>query len=332
MPNLSVSVALSKNPMTASIINGHVTASGMDWTVTPVFASEMFWRQLRFGEFDISEMSLSSLTIAASQGRRGWVAIPIFSTRDFFHTHIVVRDGADIGRPADLIGKRVGVPEYQQTAAVWSRGALQHEFGVAPKELRWWMERTPELSHGGATAFESPPGIELNYIPRTTNIGEMLLRGELDASLLYIADNNLVDRSRAQLGATPGIRRLFGDDVREQVRYYQKTNILPMNHVVVIRRSVLEAHPWVALNTYSAFVAAKQAALSGFSTLLGYWRQIGVPATADADTIVATDPLPYGLHGQFHVLETLSLYLYEQGLTKTQVDMADLFAPSTRDL
>jgi 4,5-dihydroxyphthalate decarboxylase len=332
MSKLSFSVALSRNPMTTPIIDGRVTASAMDWIVTPVFASEMFWRQLRFGEFDISEMSLSSLTIAASQGRRDWVAIPIFSTRDFFHTHLLVRDDAGINEPADLVGKRVGVPEYQQTAAVWSRGALQHEYGVTPDKLRWWMERPPEMSHGGATAFEPPAGVELNYIPRETNIGEMLMRGELDASLLYIADNNLVDRSRADAGSMPAVRPLFADVAGEEVRYYRKTNVLPMNHVVVIRASLLDEHPWMALNTYSAFVAAKQAVMSDFAKFFDYWRQLGVASAAESAAILATDPLPYGLHGQVHVLQTLGEYLYEQGLTKSLVDMTELFAPSTRDL
>jgi 4,5-dihydroxyphthalate decarboxylase len=332
MSKLSLSVALSENPMTAPIIDGRVTASAMDWVVTPVYASEMFWRQLRFGDFDISEMSLSSLAISASQGRRDWVAIPVFTTRKFFHPGIVVRDDAGIKVPADLAGKRVGVPEYQQTAAVWTRGVLQHEFGVAAQDFQWWMERNPEMSHGGATAFEPPPGVQLNYIPRTTNIGEMLARGELDAALVYIAHNNLVDRSRATIEDTAGIRRLFPDVIGESVRYHEKTGILPMNHVVVIRAAVLEANPWVALNTFGAFAAAKESVLTDFTEKFGSWRQIGVPPAAVAEKIAATDPLPYGLHGQFNVLETLSSYLYEQGLTKTRVDMAELFAPSTRDL
>ena len=151
-------------------------------------------------------MWISSLTISAARGVRDWVGLPVFSMRRFFHTGILVRADAGIARPQDLKGKRVGVPEYQQTAAVWCRGILSDEFGVDPRDLHWFMERPPEQSHGGSTGFTPPPGVRLEYIPTRTNIGEMLLAGELDATLLYLPEPNLVDRSRADLSG----RRAFG--------------------------------------------------------------------------------------------------------------------------
>lgn len=329
MGALSLSVALSANPMTAPIHSGLVAPEGIDWTVSAVHPSEMFWRQLKYAEFDISEMSLSSMTIAASQGSRDWVAIPVFTTRRFFHTAVVVRDGAGIDSPADLIGKRVGVPEYQQTAAVWTRGALLHEFGVAPQQLTWFMERPPELSHGGATAFTPPDGVKLSYIPGETNVGEMLRAGELDAAVVYIAHRNLVDRSRSDARAIAGVRTLFRDPRAEGIRYYSKTGLLPVNHVVVARASLLEKHPWVALNVYSAFLEAKRLATEPVLETLQPWEQLGVlPADIAAD-IRAADPLPYGIGAQGAVLETLAEYLVEQGLAKRRVDIKDLFAPST---
>ena len=123
----------------------------------------------------------------------------MFTTREFFHLRILVRVASGIQAPADLKGKRVGVPEYQQTAAIWSRGVLQHEFGVHPREIEFFMERTPETSHGGATGFKPPEGVTVHQIPPTTNIGEMMVRGELDATLLYLTHANLVDRSRIDL-------------------------------------------------------------------------------------------------------------------------------------
>ena len=132
---LELSVALSDNPNTRPLIDGHVEAEGIRLIPSAVHPSEMFWRQLRFGEFDVSEMSMSSLLISTARGPTPWVALPVFTTREFFHTRILVRADAGIAAPADLRGKRVGVPEYQQTAAIWGRGVLQHEFGVSAREI-----------------------------------------------------------------------------------------------------------------------------------------------------------------------------------------------------
>lgn len=329
MTALSLSVALSDNAMTAPIHRGQVSPEGIEWTVSAVHPSEMFWRQLKFAEFDISEMSLSSMMIAASHGIREWVAIPVFTTRRFFHTAMVVRPAAGIEFPADLPGKRVGVPEYQQTAAVWTRGALLHEFGVAPEQLTWFMERPPERSHGGATDFSPPQGVDLSYIPPDTNVGEMLASGELDAAVVYIANRNLVDRSRSEASDISGVQTLFADPVAEGVRYYKAAGILPVNHVVVARASLLEQHPWVALNVYSAFLEAKRLALEPVLAGLQPWQQLGaLPASAVA-AVKSVDPLPYGIQAQGKVLDTLSDYLVEQGLTRAKVDVHELFAPST---
>jgi 4,5-dihydroxyphthalate decarboxylase len=342
MPDLRISACMSRNPMTEPLLSGAVVPEGIDWAVSGIHPSEMFWRQLKFGDFDVSEMSLSSLSIAASQGRRDWVAIPVFTSRRFFHTNIVVAAESGIESPADLAGKRVGVPEYQQTAALWSRGALQHEFGVLPEQLRWFMERPPEKSHGGSTAFQPPPGVELSYIPTTTSMGEMLSRGELDAALVFIADRNLVDRTRPGATALSGLRTLFPDPVAEGTRYYRATGLLPVNHTVVIRASLLDQQPWLALNLYSAFLAAKDA---GVSSLLGTsgpelraggpldpWVQIGAIAADVPAQIRSVDPLPYGIAGQRDVLDTLETYLVEQGLVRDKVQVEQLFAPSTLDL
>src|SRR5262249_38720181 len=151
-------------------------------------------------------------------------------------------------------GKRVGVPEYQQTAAIWSRGILEHEFGVHAREMEWFMERNPDKSHGGSTGFTPPPGVRLQYIPPTTDIGEMLIKGELDATLLYFGRRNLVDRSSVDYTSDPRIQPLF-DPAVEGPRYFGKTGLFPINHTVVARRSLLEKHPWLALNLFSAFVA-----------------------------------------------------------------------------
>jgi 4,5-dihydroxyphthalate decarboxylase len=319
------------NDRTARVLDGSVRPDGIRLLATPCHASEMFWRQLKFSEFDVSEMSVSSLVIATSNGPTEWVALPVFSMRHFFHTSVLVRAGAGIEKPSDLRGKRIGVPEYQQTWAVWSRGILADEFGVQPRDMVWYMERSPAKSHGGATGFTAPPGVELHYIPTTTNMGEMMVNGELDATLLYLAGNNLIDRSRIDLEARSDIHTLFPDPVAEAKRYYTKTGMFPINHTVVVRRSVLERHPWVALSIYDAFVRAKAAIKSDLDANLEAQIAAGLLDEA-AVAALATDPMPYGVVAARGELETIARYDYEQGLAKRLVGLDELFAPNTLTL
>jgi 4,5-dihydroxyphthalate decarboxylase len=331
MAKLELSAALSVNERTRPLLDGAVSAEAIDWQVTGVHPSEMFWRQLKFAEFDVSEMSVSSLMIATSNGPTEWVGLPIFTERGFSHTMIHVRAGAGIDKPADLIGKKVGVPEYQQTSAVWGRGILQHEFGVDLRKIDWYMERPPEKSHGGSTGFKPPEGIRLQYIPPTTDIGEMMMKGELDATLLYITARNLVDRSKAEVGDRSGIRPLFPDREGEGRRFYQKTNILPLNHCVVVRRSVYEQHPWVVLNVYNAFVKAKEYALERATAVLGPYFTTGM-LDGQTRSGLRGDPFPYGIKASRPTLEMLAQILHEQGLASRLVKVEEIFAKQTHDL
>jgi 4,5-dihydroxyphthalate decarboxylase len=327
---LPLSIALSDNPNTRPLIDGNVAPEGIALTPTVVHPSEMFWRQLKFGEFDVSEMSMSSLVISTSRGPTPWVALPVFTTREFFHTRILVRADAGIAAPADLKGKRVGVPEYQQTAAIWARGALENEFGVAPREMEFFMERG-DKSHGGATGFKPPPGVTVNQIPASTNIGEMLTRGELDATLLYLTNPNLVDRSRIDLSADKRIRPLFADRAAEGRRYYAKTRLYPINHTVVVRRTLIEQQPWIALNLYAAFASARAAVLRGGETALASHFETGLLGN-DVKRALATDPMAYGVKATRKVLETIANYVHAQGLAARRIQIEELFAPATMDL
>jgi 4,5-dihydroxyphthalate decarboxylase len=326
---LELSIALSDNERTRPLIDGRVVPQGIKPVVTVVHPSEMFWRQLRFAEFDVSEMSMSSLIIAASRGDTRWVAIPVFTMRKFFHTSIIVRRDSDIGAPTDLRGKRIGVPEYQQTWAIWSRGVLQHEFGVHAREIEWFMERNPEKSHGGATGF-TPPGVQLRYIPPSTNIGEMLVRGELDGALLYLVHPNLIDRSTIDVSSVT--RHLFPDPDAEGRRFYAKTGLFPINHTVVVRRALLERHPWIALNLYSAFVAAKEEIARYGASYLHWYFETGLLDQRVKHALAENDPLAYGFKASRGVLETIAQYVHEQGLSERLVKVEELFAASTRDM
>src|SRR5438105_14998848 len=257
---LEFSIGMASNPRTWPIFDGRVQADGIELVPSEVFPSELFWRQLKFGDFDLAEMSMSTLMMAIAAGDERWIGIPVFTTRKIFHTEIVVRRDAGIDKPADLKGKRVGVPEYQQTAALWTRGALQHEFGVQARDMEWWMERVPSHSHRGAVGFEAPSGVTIRQVPAEKNLGGMMIGGEIDAVVHYIRRTNLVDRSTADLWNNPDIKPLFSDPLAEGIRYYRKSGLLPINHGMVMKREIAERHPWVVLNVLKAFERANDIA------------------------------------------------------------------------
>jgi 4,5-dihydroxyphthalate decarboxylase len=324
---LQFSIGLTSNPRTWPIIDGQVTPDAIDLVSTVLHPSELFWRQLRFAEFDVAEMSVSSLMMAKSKGDDRFVGIPVFTTRRFFHTGILVRRAAGIETPADLKGKRVGVPEYQQTAALWARGVLQHEFGVAPKDMEFWMERPPSHSHGGATGFVPPPGVTVNRIPLDKNIGSMMLAGELDAVLFYLVDPNLIDRSTADLSNHPDIKTLFPDPLAEGIRYYRKTGLYPINHGMVIRRELAEKHPWAVLNILKAFERANAAANRQRMEHTEYHIETGL-LPADARKSLQVPIVSHGIAANRAVLETVAQYSHQQGLTPRLMKLDELFAAS----
>ncbi len=321
--NLQLSIGITNNPRTWPIIDGTVKPDGIDLIPTIVHPSELFWRQLHFAEFAVSEMSCSSFMIITGQGDTRFLGLPIFTTRRFFHTFILVRKKAGIEKPEDLKGKRVGVPEYQQTAALWARGVLQHEFGVHPQDVEFWMERTPEKSHGGATGFKAPPGVTVNQIPADKSIGSMMLAGELDAALHYLSGHNLVDRSRADLIHHPDFKYVFPDIAAEGIRYYRKTGIYPINHQAVIRRDVYEKEPWVAINLLKAFNKANDIANAQRVEHVEYYFATG-KLSGDAKTPIIT----HGVKANRKVIETIAQYSLEQDLTKRLIKVDELYAPS----
>jgi 4,5-dihydroxyphthalate decarboxylase len=251
--------------------------------------------------------------------------------RKFFHNEILVRRDSGIGKPSDLRGKRVGVPEYQQTAAIWTRGVLQHEFGVHARDMTWFMERNDDRSHGHSSGFKAPAGVSLSPVPLNTNLGDMLLNGEIDGIVHYIAHNNLVDRSRVDLSADPRVKYLFDDREAESARYYKKTGIFPINHCMVVKRSVYECNPWIALNLYSGFVAAMEQVRKDSLAWMALYYEMGL-VPREVRRIVTQTPMPYGVKAARPVLETITQYVHEQGLCERRVALEEIFAPNTLDL
>ena len=327
MTNLKLSLAITSNPRTWPIVDGRVKVDGIDFAKTVLGPAEMFWRQLSFAEFDVSEMSMSELMMIRSRGDDRYIGIPVFTTRHFYHARMLVRKDSDIAGPADLKGKRVGVPEYVQTAALWTRGVLESEFGIAPSDMTFFMERLPARSHAGAIGFKAPPGVTINQIPAEKNIAAMLLAGELDACMAYFGSGGLIDRSDVDLANHPGIRPLFADPVAEGVRFLKKTGIFPINHGMVVRRTMYERDPWVVLNILKAFAQANDIIDAERREHVAYHLETGL-VPADCRTPLAARIVHFGLKANRATLELAAKYSNQQGLTPRVMTMEELFAPN----
>ena len=333
--SVPLSFAMTRNPRMNAILDGRCAPVGVDLQLCEGLAPDIFWRQLRFAEFDISEMSLSSLLMLIDRGRDEWKALPVFHDRRFWHSYVIVSRKSGIKTPDDLRGKQVGVPDYQQTAALWSRAILSDHFGVQPQDMVWHMERSPALSHGGAVGFEPPEGVQMHYVAQDRDLGGMLIDGTLDAAIVYepaLLDGHptTVDRSPQTL-PEDAVEWLFPDRDAERRRCYEQLGYVPANHCVVVRASVLKEHPWVALNLYQAFLESKQQNDRLVAKSLDIYGQLGMGG-AYAGGGPDPDLYPYGFQANKHLLEALAAHSHKQGLTSRRIAPEEYLASSTLDL
>jgi 4,5-dihydroxyphthalate decarboxylase len=243
MHKLQLTLACGRYDRTQPLIDGRVQPEGVDLTFLPLRPGETFWRMLNHGEFDVSEMSLSSYTILRSEGDTRFIAIPVFPSRVFRHSAIYVRADSGIQTPQDLRGKRVGVGDYQMTAAVWVRGFLTHEYGVTPEDIVW-------VAGKPIRSIEPPDGIEMEFIPADATLEAMLQHGKIDALISVMIPN----------GLGKSARRLFRDWRKVEMEYYRKTRIFPIMHTLVLKTSLCKEKPWLAVSFYRAFCRARDLA------------------------------------------------------------------------
>ena len=321
MRDIELSISINQYDRVTPLLTGEVQAQGITLNFFPLSGPDIFYRQLKFSQFDISEMSFSSFIMARERGW-GYRALPVFHHREFEYTKLLIRKDSGVEKPEDLKGKRIATGDYQQTAAVWMRGQLQHEFGVKPTDMEWFMARSPRYSHAGALGgFKVPPGVKLSYA--TKDLGTMLLNGELDAAHYQFGAS--IDRAKTDVTDDPGLRYLFPDRKTEAARYYKKYGFFPAHHLTVVRESVLKEHPWVAINLFEAFEKAKALGMERTRpprlSLVLFSSEI----LREQQQTFGADPYPYGVKPNAHMIDTLLEYLVEQGLTQRKQSLEELF-------
>ncbi len=336
MAKLTLSFISAFNERVEPLMDGTVQPEGLELIPTYSSPSETFWRQLKFREFEVGEMSMSSYLIARSRGME-MIALPVFPSRRLFHTEVAVHADAGVREPGDLVGKRIGVGEYQQTAALWQRAVLERDFGVSQYKVHWYMERSEELSHGGATGFAPPPGISFQRIPPEKSLASMLVSHELDAAALtgpWTRAPSVIDRSSRISGSGDWskVKPLFPDRMEEGRRFFKKYGFIPVNHAYIIRGDIHRKHPWVAFNLYAAFLKAKALAREKLAERIPTALFFGREYLAMTREIFGDDPFPYGVKANRSMLELLIACSHEQGLTPAKMKIEELFAESTLDL
>jgi 4,5-dihydroxyphthalate decarboxylase len=324
MGRLPISLACGNYDRTRALLEGRVPVEGIDLTYLNLPVEETFFRMLRYREFDVAEMSLSSYVVSLFSDKSPFVAIPVFPSRFFRHSCIWVNRDCGIREPKDLVGKRVGVPEYQMTAAVWVRGILDDEYGVPVSSVCYFTGGQEEPGRTEKLKLSLPLDVRVEAIPAGKTLSRMLDTGEIDA--LYAPR-----MPSTFLHGSGSVRRLFEDYASVEREYFRKKRIFPIMHTVVLRRDVYEKHPWVAQSLYKAFVYAQREAYEELyeAAALKFMLPWLIRHVEDTRALMGEDFWPYGVDANLNTLETFLRYSQEQGLSKRRLTPTELFAPET---
>jgi 4,5-dihydroxyphthalate decarboxylase len=309
----------------AAVADGRVGVEGVEFDVSLLAPSEIFFRMLAEDAFDISEMSLSSTLIHKLRGRE-WTVLPVFPFRSLFHTGFLVRD--EINKPTDLRGGRIGLVEYQVTAALWGRGVLADDFDVDPRDVTWYVERSGALSHSGAGGFLPPEGVRVQPIPDHSSLAALLVAGELDAVLpspMPGIANRFNRTDERTLLASPGIKRLFPDPLAEARRYYTKHGFLHINHVVVVKNALVNQRPALPRELFDMFEAAKQIAYATRDLLRLNSLLFSHLHFEEQDREFGEDPFPYGVSANAAAIRTVINRSVADGLLERPLQLEELF-------
>ncbi|RFU29007.1 hypothetical protein B7463_g7350, partial [Scytalidium lignicola] len=309
-----------------AIEDGRVRPEGIELTFLNYRVEETFFRQLRFQEFDVAELSLSSYVLTLNQENPPFIAIPVFPSKFFRHQSMYINTKAGINKPLDLIGKRIGTPEFQMTAAVWQRGIMEDDFNVPMTSVEFFTgaiepsttERHDKVHHS------APPGVKVSAIGPGKNLSQMLADGEIDA--IFSATKPVT------MGTHPDVAYLFPNFKEVEADYYRRTKIFPIMHVVAIKRSVYDANPWIAKTLQKAFEESMKLAYEPMweRAALRYilpWLEDHVRETQEI--MGEKEWWKDGFEANRHVLDKFLEYSYKQGLANKKWQPEEIFAPNT---
>jgi 4,5-dihydroxyphthalate decarboxylase len=322
MANLRLSVAVGAYDRTRALTDGSVPIDGVNPACMVLSPEEIFFRAFRNAEFDICELSLSSFTVKTAQGDCPYVGVPAFVSRAFRHTSIYVRTDR-IKKPADLKGKKVGVPEYQLTANVWARAILQDDHGVKPSDIHWIRGGIEDADRPEKISIKLPADVKLDDAPKGKSISALLAEGAIDG---FIAP-----RPPSLPKNTPNVGWLFSDPVAAATDYFKRTGIFPIMHLVGVRRTLADKHPWLPGAVFKAFAQAKAVALAQLSDTSA--TKVTLPFVeerlTEARALMGEDFWPYGVAANRKTLETFLKHHHSQGLSSRLVKVEELFHPGT---
>ena len=310
---------------TRALETGEVSPVGIDLNyVVPASIGDLFRNMAMYCDYDVAEFSLSSLMIMMAKGDNRLIGLPVFPSRAFRHSQIYINAKAGIKTPKDLIGRVVGVSQWQMTAALWVRAHLQHDYGVRQEQIKWRTGGLFVPQFATRAPITMPDNIELKQIPEGETLENMLLEGSLDALVT-------TEPPKAFVEHRPEIQRLFADSQSVEREYYKRTGFFPIMHVVVMRRDVYEANKWIALPLLNAFNESKRLGIELLRYQGAYGAQLPWLPTAveEVDTLFGGDAFPYGLQANAAILDAMIGYADEQGLLAKKVTPRDLFAPET---
>jgi 4,5-dihydroxyphthalate decarboxylase len=322
MANLNLSVAIGDYDRNRPLIAGAVRIDGVDPVFMTLSPEEIFFRAFRSVDFDICELSLSSYTLKSALGECPYVGIPAFVSKAFRHTSIYVRTDR-IKEPVDLKGRKVGLPEYQLTANVWARALLEDDFGVKPADIHWIRGGIEEPGRPEKIAVKLPDGVRLDNAPEGTTISGLLATGEIDA---FIAPRppSFIERGH------PDVGWLFRDPVAAAREWYQRTRMFPIMHLIGIRRTLADQHPWLPVAVFKAFEQSKTAALTALADTSA--TKVTMPFVEETlksvRELMGHDFWSYGVAPNRHTLEYFLRRHHGEGLSPRLMMVEELFHPS----
>jgi 4,5-dihydroxyphthalate decarboxylase len=321
MPDLPLTLAIGDYLHTRELAAGRVKPEGIRLTVLNHPFETIAYRFLASYEWELSEFSLATYCTLVAEGNAPMVALPVFPSRVFRHGAIFVTESSPIRNLADLAGKRIGIPQWTQTAVTYVRGFLQHDAGVPLTSIEWVQAGVNDAGRKEMAKFTLPAGFRLRSVP-DKSLGELLLSGAIDAMISARPPNVFLDGRHR-------VKRLIPDYRAQEREYFRKTGIFPIMHVVVMRRDAYEANRWIARNLVEAFEKSKRACLPELyqgqtSFLPTAW---GNDHVEDTNRLLFPDgdPWPYGIENNCKTLEPFLAFCHEQGVTKRKLTPEELF-------